>query len=128
MEAEVQKLLDTLADLRERANVNVCFGEPVTVEGRIVIPVARASYGFGVGLGRGATDEGEEGMMEEMGSSGGGGGMTASPLAIIEVTPEGTRIEPLMDKQKVAIASMLVGAWSVFWVARALRAIFGRNK
>jgi uncharacterized spore protein YtfJ len=129
MEAEVQELLDSLADLREKANVNACFGEPVTVEGRTVIPVARIGYGFGMGLGQGPTSGEEEGAAEKMGASGGGGGgVTASPLGVIEVTSKGTRIEPVIDKQKVAFATLLVAAWSAFWVTRALSAIFGRRE
>ncbi|MGD8243808.1 MAG: spore germination protein GerW family protein [Anaerolineae bacterium] len=129
MEADVQELLDTLARMRENANVNACFGEPVTVEGRTVIPAARIGYGFGMGVGQGPTTEGEEGTMEKMGAGGGGGGGTAaSPLAVIEVTSQGTRVEPVIDRQMVAMASMLVGAWSLFWVARALTAIFRRRE
>jgi uncharacterized spore protein YtfJ len=127
MEAEVQELLDTLADLREKANVNACFGEPVTVEGRTVIPVARIGYGFGMGMGQGPAAEGDEEGVEEPGT-GGGGGVTASPLAVIEVTSTGTRVEPVVDKQRVAMASMLVAAWSAFWVARALAALFRRGE
>lgn len=128
MEAEVQRLLDTLADLQEKANVNACFGEPTTVEGRTIIPVARVSYGLGMGIGQGPTAEGDEGVREKMDTGGGGGGVVASPLGVIEVTSQGTRIEPVIDKQQLAIASMLVGAWSAFWVARALTAIFGRSE
>jgi uncharacterized spore protein YtfJ len=129
MEADVQKLLDALASMREKANVNACFGEPVTVEGRTVIPVARIGYGFGIGVGQGPTGETEEGTVERMGTSGGGGGgITASPLGVIEVTSKGTRIEPVVNKQRVAIASMLVAAWSTFWVARALAVICKRCK
>ena len=128
MEAEVQRLLDTLADLQEEANVNACFGEPITVEGRTIIPVARVRYGLGMGMGQGPAAEGDEGVGEKMDTGGGGGGVVASPLAVIEVTSQGTRIEPVIDKQKLAIASMLVGAWSAFWVARALTAIFGRSE
>jgi uncharacterized spore protein YtfJ len=129
MEADVQKLLDTFASMREKANVNACFGEPVTVEGRTVIPVARISYGFGVGVGPGPTAEDEEGTVEEMTTGGGGGGgLAASPLGVIEVTSTETRIEPVIDKQKVAMVSMLVAAWSAFWVARALTVIFKRGE
>jgi uncharacterized spore protein YtfJ len=125
MEADVERLLDMLADLRRKANVNACFGEPVTLEDRTVIPVARVGYGFGVSLGSEPAGEGGEGWVEKM--DGGGVGMTASPLAVVEVTPQGTRVEPVVDRERVAIASALVGAWSLFWVARALAAIFGRR-
>ena len=122
MDTDVQQLLDTFGNLRNEANVNACFGEPVTVEGRTVIPVARIGYGLGVGAGQAPTAEGEGG-----GGSGGGSGLISSPLGVVEVTSQGTRIEPVIDRQKVAVVTMLVGAWAVFWIARALMTIFGRE-
>ncbi len=133
METEVQTLLDSFVDLREKANVNAAFGAPVTVEGRTVIPVARVTYGFGfgVGVGRGTVAEEEaagetaEGVKESTGV-GGGGGMQAHPFAVVEVTSEGARVEPILDEQKLALAGSLLIGWSVFWLARALVKIFGR--
>jgi uncharacterized spore protein YtfJ len=134
MEADIQRLLDAFEDIRKEANVNACFGKPVSVEGRTVIPIARVGYGFGMGAGEGPTAELEAEMpeKEQMGiggvGGGGGGGMTSSPLGVVEITAQGTRVEPIIDQQKVAIASMLVGAWSVFWLSRALMAIFSRKE
>ncbi len=126
MRTDVERVLDALDDLRSRANVNACFGEPVMVDGRTVIPVARISYGFRVGTGPLKTLEADHvgGMKEGEGAEGSGmGGTTSSPLGVIESTPEGIRVEPVIDRQRVAIVSMLVGAWSLFWLLRALRAI-----
>jgi len=138
MEAEIRKLLEALADLREKADVNACFGEPVAIEGRTVIPVAKVAYGFGMRIGR--TTEAEERDVEEAeeeaaeeadgdGSSGagGGGGVLAQPFAVVEVTPEGTRVEAIIDEQKVTLAAGLLAGWAVFWLARALTKIFGRQ-
>jgi uncharacterized spore protein YtfJ len=131
MEADIQTLLDTFGDLRKEANVKACFGDPVTIEGRTVIPVARVGYGFGMGAGQGPMPESEEGMeaLEEAsaGGSGGGGGMTSSPLGVVEVTSQGVRVEPIIDEQRIAVLGLLVVAWSVFWLARAMTAIFGRS-
>jgi uncharacterized spore protein YtfJ len=33
-------------------NVKNVFGDPITVEGKTIIPVARIKYGFGAGAGR----------------------------------------------------------------------------
>jgi uncharacterized spore protein YtfJ len=126
MEAEIKRLLDTFGDLRKEANVNACFGDPVTVGSRTVIPFAKVGYGFGIGAGPGPTVEAQEGTEEiEKKATGGGGGITSSPLGFVEITPQGTRVEPIIDEQKVAVVAMLVAAWSVFWFARALMAIFG---
>lgn len=126
MEAEIQTLLDSLADLREKANVNACFGEPVTAEGRTVIPVAEVAYGFGMGVGHGPVAKGKETPDEAEGDSGGGGGggVRARPLAIVEVTPESTRVKPIIDEQKLALAGALLIGWAVFWLGRALVRIF----
>ena len=136
MDKEIDAMLDGLADLRARANANAVFGNPVTAEGRTVIPVAKVTYGFGImGAGREMTpqeaeaEEAEESQEMEPGDSGGGmgGGMMARPLAIIEVTPGGSRVKPVIDEQKLALAGGLLGAWIVFWLAHALVKIFGRN-
>ena len=137
METEIQKLLEALADLREKADVDACFGEPVAIEGHTVIPVAKVAYGFGMGIGRTTAAEEEtageiEGQAAEEangdGSSGaGGGGVLAQPFAVVEVTPEGTRVQAIIDEQKVTLAAGLLAGWAVFWLARALTKIFGRQ-
>lgn len=143
MDREVQTLLDALADLPEKANVNAVFGDPVTIEGRTVIPLARVGYAFGMGVGgttgadeAAAADEAagaEEAAAGEAAESvpekaadgvGGCGGVLAHPLAVVEVTPEGTWVKPVVDEQKLALAAGLLGAWVVFWLARALVKIF----
>ena len=127
MEKEVRALLDSLVDLREKADVNACFGEPVTTEDRTVIPVAEVAYGFAMGIGSDATaaeEPGEKAGDEADGGSGGGGGLLARPLAVIEVTPAGTRVKGIVDEQKVTLARALVIGWTVFWTALALARIF----
>jgi uncharacterized spore protein YtfJ len=123
MTDDIQRLLDTFADLRDNANVNACFGEAITVGRRTVIPVAKVSYGFGVGAEQELPSEIES--LETSAHGPYGGGMKSSPLGVIEVTEEETRIEPVIDEQKVALLGMLVGAWSVFWLTKVLVAIFG---
>jgi uncharacterized spore protein YtfJ len=133
MARDVEALLEMLADLRERANVDACFGEPVVVEGRTVIPVAKVAYGFGMGGGHttaveeATAEEAEEPDDGASSGGGGGGGVLAQPFAVVEVTPEGTRVAPVIDEQKVALAAGLLAGWSVFWLARALTKIFGRK-
>jgi uncharacterized spore protein YtfJ len=137
MDREVQTLLDALADLPEKANVNAVFGDPVTVEGRTVIPLAKVGYAFGMGVGRTtgaeetAAGEAAEGVPEKAADGGGGvggcGGVLAHPLAVVEVTPAGTWVKPVVDEQKLALAAGLLGAWVAFWLARTLVKIFGHN-
>jgi len=132
MEDKIQGLLDALAELREKVNANAVFGEPVTAAGRTVIPVARVRYRFEMGMWQ-ATGSGEQdaeadttaatqGDVEEIGGDG-SGRMMARPLAIVEVTEEGTRVKPIVDEQKVRLAAGLLAGWVAFWVAWALAKI-----
>jgi uncharacterized spore protein YtfJ len=128
MDVEIQTLLDSLADLREKANVNSCFGDPVTVEGRTVIPVAKVGYGFAMMAGH---ETGAEKKITEKTtgrSSRSGGAVRAHPLAVVEMTPERVWVEPVVDEQKLALAGALLTGWSVFWLARALVNIFGQQE
>ncbi len=136
MEAEIQTLLDSFADMRKKANVNAVFGKPVTAEDRTIIPVAEIGYGFAMGFGQGpaAEEETAEEAAEETGGGGGaggggaGGGVKARPLAIVEVTPEGTWVKPIVDEQKVTLAGAMLAGWVVFCLARALVKIFGQQE
>ncbi len=126
MTGDVQKLLDTFADLREKADVNACFGDPVQVEGRTVIPVAKVSYGFGMGAEQGPGSDAAGSTDRARGPY--GGGVKSSPLGIIEITGERVRIEPVIDEQKVVILSVLVGAWCLFWLTRVWMAVSGKRE
>ncbi|WP_416839860.1 GerW family sporulation protein [Haloferax sp. DFSO52] len=74
------------------------YGDPVTVGEKTVIPVARLRYGLGMGSGSGpteASDDVSEGF-------GGGGGVMASPLGVVEVTPDDTRFVSVGTDRRVA--------------------------
>lgn len=58
------------------AGARLAFGDPVHAEGRTVIPVARARFGFGVGGGRSKK------------AGGGGGGAVVTPAGIVEITAD----------------------------------------
>jgi uncharacterized spore protein YtfJ len=80
-----------LERLARSGSVRTVYGDPVTVEGRTVIPVARVSYGFGGGFGRGkGPGDAAAGTTPDEGG-GGGGGVTARPAGALEITPQGTR-------------------------------------
>lgn len=87
-----------LQDLAERiqsgASVRQVYGEPIQVGARTLIPVARVAFGFGGGLG--ASRESQKGITAagEDKSAGAGGGGTATPVGVLEVTDEQTRFIP----------------------------------
>lgn len=67
-------------------DVKKLYGDPIEKNGKTVIPVASVSYGFGGGYGNKNKENanGEEG-------AGLGGGISAKPIGVIEITDEGTR-------------------------------------
>ena len=64
-----------------------CFlGDPINAGDKVVIPVARVTYGFGAGSGTGgvgASSKGEGG--------GGGGGVMAKPVGVFVIGPNESR-------------------------------------
>jgi uncharacterized spore protein YtfJ len=89
--------------------------------------------GFGVGSGRGTgyskeTDSDEEQsdeVSEGSGSGGGGGGrVLARPAAVIISTPEGVRVEPVVDVTKLGLAALTAAG---FMVGMLLRMMNPRN-
>lgn len=52
-----------------------------------------------------------------------------TPVTIGEkkLMPEATILTPIVESDKIAKMGMCVGAWSVFWLTRALIKIFGQK-
>ena len=76
------------------AQASAVFGAPVERDGLTVIPVAKATWGFGGGSGEKA---GERGM-------GGGGGTAVAPIGYIEVRDAGAEFKPIRAPRLAAVA------------------------
>lgn len=77
------------------------YGEPVELENKTVVPVARVGYGLGGGFGSGCDeDSGDE-------AGGLGGGISVTPIGVMEITPDGTRYVPLNDRRKLVGAGLI---------------------
>ena len=99
--SKVAKTLRSLGDhLQVGASARNVYGDPVSVGGRTVIPIARVSYGFGAG---GGASESEE-VGSERGGSGGGAGLNARPIGALEITEAETRFIPFIDPGRLGIA------------------------
>lgn len=87
---EIEQLLKTtLAELRAIVNANTSIGDPITFEDATVIPLVKASFGFGTG-GGGGKKAPNDGMG---GGTGAGGKIT--PVALIIVDGDGVRVTPV---------------------------------
>jgi uncharacterized spore protein YtfJ len=134
-----EAMLSRIGEVQERAGVKTVFGEPHQVNGRTIIAVARVSYGFGFGGGRGngkaataGADSGEAGAGPESarrgatagsdaGGGGGGGRLSVRPVAVLEIGGSETKVRPIIDVTRLAVAGMLLVGWSVFWITYTAR-------
>jgi uncharacterized spore protein YtfJ len=101
---------DTMEEFLATADVSVVYGEPIQHEDTIIIPTAEvlAGLGFGFGSGSGNSPEGsDQKPAEGSGFGGGGGGRVLSrPVAVVVASPEGVRVEPVIDITKIALAGL----------------------
>ena len=93
------------------ARASAVFGEPVERDGVTVIPVAKATWGFGGGSGE---KPGERGM-------GGGGGTAVAPIGYIEVRDSGAEFKPIRDPQLAAVAGAAAMGLAALVARAALR-------
>jgi uncharacterized spore protein YtfJ len=104
-------LLESLKEsVLGQANVKTIFGEPISAQGKAIIPVARITYGYGAGAGTGGV--GNTSTKGEGG--GGGGGVHAVPVGVIEISDRPTRFVPISDRKKLGAAvaaGVVMGMW-----------------
>ncbi|MBN1148446.1 MAG: hypothetical protein JXA78_14395 [Anaerolineales bacterium] len=113
---------NTLDAFLEAANVEAVYGEPIEQGETLIIPAAEvlSGLGFGVGGGLGGGDS-DEGAGSGAGGGGGGGGRVLSrPVAVIVVSPQGVRVEPVVDVTKIALAGLTAGAFVIGMMMRLL--------
>jgi uncharacterized spore protein YtfJ len=105
----LQKLGESLASA---ATVKSVFGDPIHVDGKTVVPVARVALGFGAGFGVGPGPQHalSDGSAE---GGGGGGGLRAVPAGVLEITASRTHFVPFHHTRWIAAAfaaGVLAGA------------------
>jgi uncharacterized spore protein YtfJ len=107
-----------LGRLASTARADTIFGEPVERGDITVIPCSEVAVGLGMGSGSGPVDaQGNKAG----GGSGGGGGASGRPIAVIVISKDRVRVEPVLDLTKVVLAAFSTGAFLLFWVARLSR-------
>lgn len=117
---ENEKSLDILAShLEKNASVKNVFGEPITANGRTIIPVAKIAFGLGGGSGhkgfkKSMDSSVAEGTTELPQGSGTGGGMCAWPKGVYDVSDKCTRFIPADSTRHLLfgfIAGFLIKGW-----------------
>jgi uncharacterized spore protein YtfJ len=123
VERGVNEFFATFERAQQSATIEAVYGKPVTYGDRVILPIARATqiFGLGMGVGDSANTEGKH----NTGLGGGGGGSAgARPIALAEITAEGVEIHPIVDENRALTVSLVFAAWAVLWTARTLIKIF----
>ena len=128
-QAALDLLQNTLEEFLVTADVHAVYGEPIEHGDTLIIPTAEVLCGMGVGAGYGLgtspeSETGEaKGVSSGSGGGGGGGGRVFSrPVAVIISSPQGVRVEPVIDITKIALASLTAAGFMVGMMLRMLSA------
>jgi uncharacterized spore protein YtfJ len=107
----VNRLEEVFRSMVDHASAKTVYGEPVILQDKTILPVAKIRYGFGRGSGRNADTEHHGG--------GGGGGLFAKPLGVIEITQSQTRFIPISSGWTL-VAAIALGV-CMGWLAAPKR-------
>lgn len=110
-EPALDVMQNTMDSFLDAATVDAVYGDPIQNGDTLIIPSAEvlALMGFGLGSGSGYGPSDNEGSNQGggTGSGGGGGGkVLARPVAVVISSPEGVRVEPVVDVTKIAMAAL----------------------
>ena len=122
LENTLNEFFATFERAQRSASIDNVYGQPITYENSIIVPVASVSQFFGIGLGVGTDQRAER----QDGGMGGGGAarVKARPIALAEIMPEGVDVHPIIDENRALTAGLLFAAWAVFWAAHTLVKLF----
>ena len=109
-EAGLEVFQNTIEEFLATADVRTVYGEPIGHGDTVIIPTAEVLCGLGFGIGSGggtSTEEKQDQPSQGFGIGGGGGGRVLSrPVAVVVASPEGVRVEPVVDITKIALAGL----------------------
>lgn len=105
-----KNLIDSAVEhLHTSASVKTVYGEPVVRDGKTIIPVARVAYGFGSGTGQktAPTDGDGKTPLAKQGGEGAGGGVTAKPIGVVEISGKETKFVSFDQTKKLGVAAAI---------------------
>lgn len=82
----------TLDKIREMVGSNTIIGDPITVEGAMILPVSKVTFGFASG----GSDFGAK-TTKELFGGGGGAGVSVTPVAFLVIRDGNVRTIQLAD-------------------------------
>ncbi len=123
MDKGLNYMHDLIDAFLEKTGVDAVYGPPVKDGDTLVIPMAEvvSTVGFGMGYSGGMTKPGAD-LNNTDGLGGGGGGYGFSrPVAVIISSPEGVRVEPVVDVTKLGLAALTAFGFMFSMMARMRR-------
>lgn len=103
---KADRFIGTIADkLGAVARASTIYSEPIEREGITVIPVAKARWGFGGGVGHRKDEDG----------AGGGGGVQVTPAGFIVIKNGQAEFRPI---RTVSVPLLILGGISVLFLLR----------
>ncbi len=101
---DVENLVKTtMAEIEKVLNTRTVVGDPITVDGKTLIPLISIGFGFGAGGGSGKQSEKQAQEGTGMGTGGGAG---VRPVAVIVNDEKGLRIETIKGGLASALEKM----------------------
>ncbi|QUW20841.1 hypothetical protein JSQ81_13565 [Sporosarcina sp. Marseille-Q4063] len=85
-------------------DVSLVYGEPIELENKKVLPVAKVDYY--VGGGGGYSGESENSPVAQ--GEGGGGYISVKPLGVYEITSDKVKFQPAIDLKFILMISTLL--------------------
>ncbi len=113
MENIIKSVLEKIS---VQSSVKTIFGEPINAYNKMIIPVAKISYGFGGGSGKSKNIENEKFNDEPKEGQGFGAGVSAKPLGVIEINEEETKFIPCNNFKQILV--FLLIAFSILLFLR----------
>lgn len=87
-----------VGEIERMLNTKTVVGDPISIDGRTLIPLISAGFGFGVGSGEGTDPRRGPGVG---GGTAGGGGV--KPVALVIIDKDGVRLESIKGGTASAI-------------------------
>ena len=85
----------TLGEIEKVVNTKTVVGEPVTIGETTIVPLISIGFIFGAGGGSGRGEARQKGEGEGGGT---GGGAWVRPVALVVITPQGVKVEPIIGR------------------------------
>lgn len=103
-EHPIENLMDTaMSNIKNMVDVNTIVGDPVeTVDGTVIIPISRVSFGFAAGGGEiNTAGKGKDTVDKKPFAGGSGAGVSINPMAFLVVGKEQVRLLPVNNNAVV---------------------------